>query len=652
MRASTLPILWFTAAVFVGGVGCGSSPGTGATGGAGGRGSGGATSSVTSAVSSTSTGTSGAGGSGGAGGATASSTATGAGGAGGAGGATSSSVASGTGGGGGMATTCMTPGDCPPPAGECLLAACTAGVCTTANVAAGTPTMMQTPGDCLKNVCDGNGAIVPANDDTDVNDDSNPCTNDGCGGGGVVTHMPVAAGTACGAGQVCDAAGSCLGCVTAATCAGVDDECKTRTCIANVCGFSFTAAGTATAAQTAADCKKNQCNGAGAIVPVADNTDLPVDGNQCTSDVCTAGVPSNPPTASGSACSQGNGTTCNGSGQCVQCVTASTCPGMDTQCQTRTCVANMCGFSFAASGTPTAAQTAGDCQKNQCNGAGAIVAVADNTDLPVDGNQCTSDVCTAGVPSNPPTASGSACAQGNGTLCNGSGQCVQCVTASTCPGMDTQCQTRTCVASMCGFSFTAAGTPTSAQTAGDCKQNQCNGSGAIVSANQNADVPVDGNLCTSDVCTQGVPSNPPVQAGSSCGGGLVCNGSGTCLGCITGADCPGQDTECQTRTCIASACGVSFTAAGTPTAAQTAGDCKQNECNGSGAIVANVHNADVPNDGVQCTADSCNNGVPKFTPVASGTACSQNGGTVCDAIGDCLQCNTASDCPGSDTDCH
>jgi hypothetical protein len=512
--------------------------------------------------------------------------------------------------------------------------------------------MMQTPGDCLKNVCDGNGAITTANDDTDVNDDSNPCTTDGCSGGGVATHLPVAAGTTCGAGQVCNAAGSCVGCVAATSCPGVDDECKTRTCTANVCGFSFAAAGTPTAAQTAKDCKKNQCDGAGAIVPVADATDVPVDNLQCTNDVCTAGTPSNPPTPSGTACSQNNGTTCNGSGQCVQCVTASTCPGQDTQCQTRTCVAGACGFAFAAGGTVTASQTAGDCQKNTCNGAGTIVAVADNTDVPVDNLQCTNDVCTAGVPSNPPTASGTACSQNNGTTCNGGGQCVQCVTASTCPGQDTQCQTRTCIANACGMSFAAAGTPTSAQTAGDCKQNECNGAGTIVASTHNTDVPVDGNLCTSDVCTAGVPSNPAVPAGSSCGAGLVCNAAGTCLGCNTGADCPGTDTECQTRTCSNNTCGVAFAAAGTPTAAQTAGDCKQNECNGAGAIVANIHNADVPNDGFQCTADSCVQGTPKFTPIASGTACNQNGGSLCDAIGDCVQCNTASDCPGTDTDCH
>ena len=240
---------------------------------------------------------------------------TGAGGAGGNGTASASastSVSTGT----GMPGVCVTPIECPQPANECATATCTAGMCGIANAPAGTVTTMQTPGDCLANTCDGNGAIVAANDDLDINDDSNPCTTDACSGG-TPTHAPVMAGFVCGAGQACDGAGSCSGCITAATCPGQDDECKTRTCAASVCGFSYTPAGTPTSAQTAADCKKNQCDGSGVIVAVADDIDIPVDSSQCTNDVCTAGVPSHPPLASGTACSQNGGTTCDGAGVCA-----------------------------------------------------------------------------------------------------------------------------------------------------------------------------------------------------------------------------------------------------------------------------------------------------------------------------------------------
>ena len=569
---------------------------------------------------------------GGSGGATSSATATGTGGA---GGATSSSAATGTGGAGGATSVCTTPADCPPTAGECITATCVAGACGTANVPAGTATAMQTPGNCLKNECDGNGAIIAANDNTDVNDDSNPCTTDTCSGG-VASHLPVAAGVACGVGQVCNAAGSCVGCVAAATCPGVDDECKTRTCTANVCGFSFTAAGTQTAAQTAADCKKNQCDGAGAIVPVADDTDLPIDNLQCTNDVCTAGAPTNPPKASGSACNQNNGTACNGGGQCVQCVTPSTCPGQDTQCQTRTCIANACGFSFTAAGTPTAAQTAGDCKRNECNGAGAIVAANHPTDVPVDGNNCTSDVCTGGTPTNPPVAAGTSC--GAGLVCNAMGTCLGCNTGADCPGSDTECQKRTCLNNVCGVAFTAAGTPTAAQTAGDCKQNQCNGAGAIVSANQNADVPSDAFQCTADTCNGGVATFTPVASGTACNqnNGTLCDATGDCVQCNAASDCPGSDTDCHVRTCSAGACGVFNTAAGNPTTTQTAGNCQNNQCDGAGNAINVADNTDVPVDSKQCTSDVCTAGVPSNPNLAAGTACSQNGGTSCDGAGACV----------------
>jgi hypothetical protein len=324
----------------------------------------------------------------------------------------------------------MTASDCPQTGVECVTATCTLGLCGAANVAAGTPTTIQAQGDCLKNECNGSGAIVASNDNADIKDDSNPCTIDACAAG-VPTHMPTMAGATCGTGQVCNAAGNCVGCVTGASCPGQDDECKARTCTANVCGFAFTAAGTAVAAQTSADCKKNQCDGAGAIVGVADDADVPVDNLPCTNDVCTAGVPSNPPLAAGAACAQGTGTTCNGSGQCVQCVTASTCPGQDTECQARTCTAGACGLAFTAAGTVTPTQTAGDCKQTQCNGAGALVAVDLDADVPVDSQQCTGDVCTAGVPSNPPLAAGTACTQSGGTLCNGSGACTMAMTTTT-----------------------------------------------------------------------------------------------------------------------------------------------------------------------------------------------------------------------------
>ncbi len=438
-------------------------------------------------------------------------------------------------------------------------------------------------------------------------------------------------------------------CAVANDCPDPGAECVTRTCEAGKCGTTMVAAGTAVAAQTAGDCKVQQCDGAGKSVSANDDLDVPKDTNPCTDDACTAGVPSNNPAASGTAC--GASLVCDGAGKCVGCATAADCPGMTDECEAPSCTAGVCGMAFTAPGTAVTKQTAGDCKTAQCDGNGAVVTVPANADLPVDGNECTDDICTAGVASNPPTMAGGVCTTGGNTVCNGAGACVACLVASTCPGSDTDCQARTCTAGVCGLAFTAAGTKTTTQVVGDCKANKCDGAGNSAPATDDTDLPVDSNPCTNDVCTSGVPSHPPASTGTVCGVAQTCDGAGSCTGCVTAATCPGTDTECQTRTCSANVCGFSFAAAGTATAAQTAGDCKKNTCNGAGSIVNGIDNSDVPVDSNACTSDVCTAGSPSNPPTASGTTCAQNGGTVCNGGGTCVQCLTAATCPGVDTDC-
>lgn len=141
---------------------------------------------------------------------------------------------------------------------------------------------------------------------------------------------------------------------------------------------------------------------------------------------------------------------------------------------------------------------------------------------------------------------------------------------------------RTCTAGVCGHSDVSAGTPTSTQLPGDCRQNQCDGSGNIVNVADNSDLPTDdGNQCTSEACVNGTPSHPAQPINSACnqGGGNVCDGAGNCVQCTSAAQCPGTDTECQQRTCSGFVCGISFAGAGSP--------CTQggSVCDGAGACV-------------------------------------------------------------------
>jgi hypothetical protein len=254
------------------------------------------------------------------------------------------------------------------------------------------------------------------------------------------------------------------------------------------------------------------------------------DGNQCTLDVCSSGSPAHPASASGLACNQSGGAKCDGQGACVACLAASDCPGVDTDCAKRACNAGTCVVENAPVGTPAATQVAGDCRANRCDGAGNVANVVEDSDIPVDGNPCTDDVCTGGVGSNPGTVAGVPC--GNGNLCDGTGVCVGCLSASDCPGADSECAVRTCTSGACGMLFAPADTLVSGQTAGDCRSNRCDGAGNVASFADDADVPNDGNACTNDVCTGGVPSSTSAPAFTACSdrsGGNTCDGSGKCV---------------------------------------------------------------------------------------------------------------------------
>jgi formylglycine-generating enzyme required for sulfatase activity len=200
--------------------------------------------------------------------------------------------------------------------------------------------------------------------------------------------------------------------------------------------------------------------------------------------------------ASGAACTEGGGHFCDGSGACVECVSATTCPGQDTDCQSRTCAGNTCGVSFMQAGTPASIQVTGDCKRKQCDGNGGITDAVYDADVPVDFNQCSGDVCTAGQPSNPSLPSGTTCNQNGGQVCNGAGACVECIDSSMCVD-------QTCVSGAC----TGVCAPGQVRCKGDVPQS-CDSNGNWA----------DGVLCQA-YCSQGACINPPSceGIGAACG---------------------------------------------------------------------------------------------------------------------------------------
>jgi hypothetical protein len=72
---------------------------------------------------------------------------------------------------------------------------------------------------------------------------------------------------------------------------------------------------------------------------------------------------------------------------------------------------------------PAGQQAAGDCRIKGCDGVGNVTSTVDDSDLPVDGSDCTTDVCTNGTPTNPPVAEGTTCTQNAGEVCDPRGKC-------------------------------------------------------------------------------------------------------------------------------------------------------------------------------------------------------------------------------------
>ena len=127
-------------------------------------------------------------------------------------------------------------------------------------------------------------------------------------------------------------------------------------------------------------------------------------------------------------------------------------------------------------------------------------------------------------------------------------------------------------------------------------------------------------------------------------GGDMSTGTGGAKPCATAAECPGADTECRTRTCKASTCGVDFAADGKALAEQPTKDCLKAVCDGAGAPRSIPDDGDKPDDSNDCTDDTCAAGIPTFTPKAAGSTCAMGGGKKCSAASTCVECLAAGDC--------
>ncbi len=172
------------------------------------------------------------------------------------------------------------------------------------------------------------------------------------------------------------------------------------------------------------------------------------------------------------------------------CTMASQCPGVTTDCAAPACTGGVCGTAFTTAGTATSTQTAGDCQTAVCDGQGNTTSQENDADTPTPTNACTTGACSGGVPVFPPTAAGSTCNQNGGTVCDGAGNCVQCLT-------NADCASGVCTA----MSTCAAPSCTDGLQDGNETDVDCGGTCPVCATGQHCAVPAD---CAADLCTSGI----------------------------------------------------------------------------------------------------------------------------------------------------
>jgi len=420
------------------------------------------------------------------------------------------------------------------------------GLCVHGSLS-GVPSPTQKDGDCKKQVCQ-DGEPIDQNDEGDVEDDSNDCTVDSCNSGQSI-HTKKQPGEACktgGANGRCDALGACVVECSASVACDDQEPCTTDTCdlSTGVCTFTpLDGVPTPGVTPVPGDCRANVCV-AGKDTDVPDDTDLPNDTHECTDDICNGGVPSNPLRAVGSFCN-GGASVCDAMGKCVACNVDTDCGGVIDDCQEPVCDNHVCKTSYTAANTPVSMQTTGDCKEVVCDGMGGTKVNAKNTDLPVDGNDCTADLCNNGVPSHMNLASNAPCGVGGTLVCNGNGQCVGCVNDTTCTspatcgggGMPTACG---CTPKTCAqLGATCGAVPDGCGGTLNCNSGTKNGN--------ETDVDCGGGMGCGLLCAQGKKCTKGADCQSgACVDGVCCNTpcSGVCLACSAAKKGAGADGTC------------------------------------------------------------------------------------------------------------
>ena len=284
-----------------------------------------------------------------------------------------------------------------------------------------------------------------------------------------------------------------------------------------------------------------------------------------------------------------------------------------------------------SSGVVTAGTTAGT-----TDGTGTTVGSTtdgpecqDDDECPPIVEVCIVPVCDGGACGGEPAMAGTACDQGEGVVCDGEGQCVECLADDECATK--LCQLGQCAPAACGDGI-KNGDETDVDCGGSCPAKCEDGEGCSGSGDCESGVCTN-NECKAPSCSDGLKNGQETDV--DCGGSCPskCEDGDSCevpMDCVGGI--------CSDNTCDSPSCGDGLKN-GQETDVDCGGDCPENCADGEGCS----GNSD-------CESDYCEDGTCKPEPGAlcASAPADPETGQKCPLF---AQCDTHSDC-GVNKDCQ
>lgn len=234
----------------------------------------------------------------------------------------------------------------------------------------------------------------------------------------------------------------------------------------------------------------------------------------------------------------------------VMCTTAADCEGPpDLRCGNATCEEGVCVLHVMVPSPPIASQKPGDCATSYCDSAGNVYTSNDPSDVPVDGEACTYDICSGAKPTPMPFPDGTPCPESDSGVCF-QGVCVGCLDNGDCKSAKApKCSSGlTCVPWSC-----TDGVKNGAETDYDCGGAECDrcdpGQGCASSSDCRSGVCV-GNQCKSATHTDGVKNSG--ETGKDCGCAECTSKCQDGEGCKSANDC--LSGVCYGGACLSPTC--------------------------------------------------------------------------------------------------